>query len=93
MVGDVTGDGYVEVVLGTRQGHLFVWATDGLADQAVAWSGTRHDPANTGNAHTPLVMQMGPPEGCCVKDRVSPVSAWLVLFPLGGWMVRRKRRA
>ena len=54
-VGDTDGDGYLEVWVGTRDGYLFAWRTAALAAEAQrAWTGFRHDPANTGNCHTPL---------------------------------------
>ena len=91
-LGDVDGDGYLDVVLGTREGHLFVWTTDGRADSPVGWSGTRHDPANTGNAETPLAAQAGPPEGCCATKSPQRL-AWVIVWPVGllPWLLRRRR--
>lgn len=90
-IGDVDGDGYLDVVLGTREGHLFVWTTEGRADAPVGWSGTRHDPANTGNASTPMMAQAGPKEGCC--GTAPNQMTWLLLWPIGllPWLRRRHR--
>jgi hypothetical protein len=92
-VGDLDGDGYLDVVTGTREGWLFAWSTSGKANQPVQWSGMRHDPANTGNASTPLMPQFAPPPepgGCCSK-RGETGAAWL-LFPLALLGARRRKR-
>ena len=60
-VGDVDGDGYLEVAVTTREGDLFVWDTLGPADGNVQWSSFAHDPRNTGNYGSPLPEQEGPP--------------------------------
>ncbi|HLY81901.1 MAG TPA: FG-GAP-like repeat-containing protein, partial [Acidimicrobiales bacterium] len=47
-VGDLFGDGKLEVVIGTREGQLFAWKTPGAAcvngRSAVLWPGFHHDP-------------------------------------------------
>ena len=60
-IGDIDGDGYLDVVLSTREGYLYGWTTGGAADQDVQWQSQFHDAANTGNYHTPLMAQAGPP--------------------------------
>jgi hypothetical protein len=91
-IGDVDGDGLVEVVLGTREGWLFVWDTQGSAATPVQWSGTRHDPANTGNAENALVVQAGPPEeGCCSNGAEGSRAMFLLAVPLLVGMQRRRR--
>ena len=47
-VGDLDGDGTVEVVQTTRLGTLFVWKTAGGACQTDQWRKFRHDEWNTG---------------------------------------------
>jgi hypothetical protein len=90
-VGDVDGDGRVEVVVATREGWLFAWGTRGRADQAVQWSGARHDPANTSNYEVIVPPQLGPAgvsTGCCGKGGADS-GAWLLVPAL--WVVRRRR--
>ncbi|MFT4624004.1 MAG: hypothetical protein ACI8PZ_002660 [Myxococcota bacterium] len=98
-VGDIDGDGFLDVVIGTRAGHLFAWRSAGRADQAVQWASARHDPANTGSRATPLPTQAGPnadplevlpPDegaGCCSGGRASGLLVWPVL--LLAWRRRR----
>ena len=50
-VGDIDGDGLLEVVVGTRSGFLYVWRTPGASPEEgglVEWAGFHNDPANTG---------------------------------------------
>jgi len=89
-VGDITGDGYLDVVVVTREGHLFAWRTDGHADQVVQWQSIHHDPQNTGNYHTPLPVQAGPPDpekapkgcGCATAGGGRSALLLLMLLPL-----------
>lgn len=54
-VGDLDGDGTLEVVDATRSGFLWAWTTPARADEAViAWESNRHDLRNTGSYDTPL---------------------------------------
>jgi len=86
-VGDSDGDGYLEVWVATRDGYLFAWRTEALASEAIRhWTGFRHDPANTGNCHTPL--RVYPPlpeeEGCsCNQSEGQPGYLLLLLTLLG----------
>ena len=93
-IGDINGDGYLDVVTTTREGQLFAWTTQGAADQKVQWGSNRHDPMNTGNYHTPLMAQTGPPRnetdassGCC-KGGNALALFWLL--PVLGWSRRRR---
>lgn len=61
-VGDIDGDGWLDVVVSTREGYLFAWTTEGRADGKVEWASIHHDPANTGNYHTVIQPQTGPPD-------------------------------
>jgi len=102
-IGDIDGDGYLDVVVSTREGFVFAWSTDGSADQDVQWASQFHDAQNTGNYHTTLPVQAGPPPtaedvdaavgdkdaGCCKGD---DSDAWLLVFPLGLLGLGRRQR-
>ena len=47
--GDVDGDGKLEIALTTRNGLLFLWKTNGDANQSKEWWTFAHDNWNTGN--------------------------------------------
>lgn len=53
-VGDVTGEGNLDVVVNSRSGWLYAWKTEGKSDGVVAWESFRHDNRNTGHYGTPL---------------------------------------
>ncbi|WP_437630820.1 FG-GAP-like repeat-containing protein [Sorangium sp. So ce854] len=53
-VGDIDGDGTLEVAVGTRDGWLFAWHTEATTDALVVWESVHHDNRNTGNLGTPL---------------------------------------
>ncbi|MGD0528476.1 MAG: FG-GAP-like repeat-containing protein [Polyangiaceae bacterium] len=48
-VGDVDGDHGLEVVVGTRDGNLFAWHTQGTDTGVIQWESYHHDLANTGD--------------------------------------------
>ncbi|MEY2570607.1 MAG: hypothetical protein QOE63_957, partial [Acidimicrobiaceae bacterium] len=48
-LGDIDGDGTLEVVVPDRDGRLFVWHTAGSACQQVEWPQRGHDPTNSSN--------------------------------------------
>lgn len=94
-LGDVDGDGLLDMAVTTREGWLFVWGTQGRADQTLEWASIHHDAQNTGNYHHPLPAQAGPvlaPEderSCgCNGDKSQ---AWIVLpiLTMLGWRRRR----
>ncbi len=74
-VGDIDGDGKLEVTTITREGWLFLWDTPGTASadgkSRVQWQEYKHDPLKTSNFNTPLVVQKGFSEekgcGCSVE--------------------------
>lgn len=51
-VGDLDGDGLLEVVATTREGGLFVWHTAGDECGDIPWRRWHHDEWGTGNAET-----------------------------------------
>jgi hypothetical protein len=51
-VGDLDGDGRLEVVATTREGNLFVWRSTGDECGAIPWRRWHHDEWGTGNADT-----------------------------------------
>ncbi|MFN8643388.1 MAG: hypothetical protein U0802_17645 [Candidatus Binatia bacterium] len=51
-VGDLDGDGRLEVVATTREGHLFAWRTDGDECGAIPWRRWHHDEWSSSNAGT-----------------------------------------
>ncbi|APR85241.1 Serine protease, subtilase family protein [Minicystis rosea] len=53
-VGDLDGDHKLELALGTRDGWLYVWHTEGKDDGVIEWDSFHHDNQNTGNLDTPL---------------------------------------
>jgi MYXO-CTERM domain-containing protein len=53
-VGDLDGDGKLEVAVGTRNGWLYVWHTEGRTDSIIQWESYHHDNRNTGNIETAL---------------------------------------
>ena len=62
-VGDLDGDGFLEVVVNTREGYLYIWQTNGPTRvggrPSVQWQKFHHDQWNTGNFHTPLPARSG----------------------------------
>jgi hypothetical protein len=53
-IGDLDGDGKLEVATGTRSGWLYVWRTEGKSDGIIEWESFHHDNRNTGNLDAPL---------------------------------------
>ena len=47
-VGDLDGDGLLELAYATREGNLFVWRTPGQACAGQEWPKYQHDLRNTG---------------------------------------------
>ncbi|NUP10154.1 MAG: alkaline serine protease [Polyangiaceae bacterium] len=75
-VGDVDGDGKLEVAIGTRNGWLYLWHTSAPTTNVIEWESYHHDNRNTGNydvaldqgdkesgAATPLTEAMCAPPG------------------------------
>jgi len=53
-VGDLDGDGTLEVAVGTRSGWLYVWHSGASTQNVVEWESFHHDNRNTGNLESPL---------------------------------------
>jgi hypothetical protein len=53
-LGDIDGDGRLEIAVGTRNGWLYAWHTEAPVDTIIAWESFHHDNRNTGNLETPL---------------------------------------
>ena len=99
-VGDVDGDGYLDVWAVTRDGYVFGWATAARADTSSRqWVGFRHDARHTGNCHTDLRSYPPLPEeepGCGSCESEASVAggagSGLGGLALAGLLVARRRR-
>ncbi len=90
-LGDIDGDGMLEVAAATREGDVFVWRTTGKTEGRVDWPNFHHDERNTGNFHTPLdfgASEVIAPAGCCDASERLPTTA-LLLLALGLLVLRR----
>ncbi len=97
-VGDLDGDGYLDLVAATREGWLFAWRTQGPADGRIEWPQFRHDALRTGNYESPVPLQPGPPapppppgeeaEGCSVAPGAG--TGWLLVLGVAGLLRRRR---
>jgi hypothetical protein len=98
-VGDIDGDGYLDVVTPTREGWLWAWHGHGLASQKIEWESSHHDARNTGNYGTALATRHGPAAagsleggGCATSGGTTSVGWWLTLGLLALSFRRKLRR-
>ena len=75
-MGDIDGDGALEVVETTREGYMFAWHTKGTASGVVQWESFHHDNQNTGSMAHGLDQGVykrasGPPD-CTPPSTVPP---------------------
>jgi MYXO-CTERM domain-containing protein len=66
-VGDIVGDGALDVISTTREGYLFAWKTKGSPTGVVQWESFHHDNQNSGSyAHKLDQGKLGkaPPPDC-----------------------------
>ena len=95
-VGDLDGDGTLEVAVATREGYLFVWNTTGRTDGRVDWASFHHDGRNTGNLNTPIGFgspPSGDDGGCCQVGATEETRrGWLFTLLAVALVLRVRRR-
>ncbi|HWH30251.1 MAG TPA: S8 family serine peptidase [Mycobacteriales bacterium] len=80
-VGDLDGDGAVEMVSSTREGYLFAWSTGGAASGNTEWWGAAHDDRSTSRYGT----DARPPARVQGLERIGTTVTWA---PTGDdWLV------
>jgi len=74
-VGDIEGNGSLDVVAATREGFMFAWHTKGTSSGVVQWESFHHDNQNTGSYGHALdqgvyELASGPPD--CTPPSTTP---------------------
>jgi len=96
-VGDLDGDGKLELVQVTRNGWLYAWHTSGKSSGRIDWASYHHDLQNTGNFASPLdegSRASGGGCGCHIGGR-SGSTPWAVILAVALMLVlvqNRRRR-
>jgi hypothetical protein len=91
-VGDLDGDGMIDVVTMTREGWLWAWHGHGSAAKKIEWDSYHHDPRNTGNYTTPLEKRSGPQKSGCHCGPGGSDTLLGLLFA-ARVLIRRRRRS
>lgn len=94
-VGDLDGDGLLELAAVNEDGILLVWRTRGPADQRIPWAGYHHDAQATGNlTQTTLLKKLsakGDGCGCRATPETRPPSELTAIILLLALTGRRRR--
>jgi uncharacterized protein (TIGR03382 family) len=96
-IGDLDGDGLLEVVVATREGTMWAWHTTGKLDGRVDWASFHHDDGNTGNMDVEIGFGVGPGEGggdggCCDAGGGAPIGVALLAMAVAIPLRRRRSR-
>ncbi len=94
-VGDLVGDGTLDVVSVTREGWLWAWKGGGPANAKIEWDSFHHDAQNTGNYGVALESRAGPQAATPAKSGCSSAGgteAWLGLLAGLALLGTRRRR-
>ena len=83
-VGDVDGDGKLEVIASTREGRLFAWKTAGDECGVIPWRRWHHDEWGSGNYHTDARPPASLRQGDVFASATSPFAIQLHLAHVPG---------